>query len=283
MTGFFARSHIRESEAISWRSMENGSPATTRAIFEHVRVAEGYASARPYLHPEVFERVRALVRPNGSFGCALDVGCGTGLSSVALRALAGRVVGIDTSLAMLRSARAAAGVRYVAAEAEQLPFSAGRFDLLVACGSIDWVDRGRFLPGAAAVLAAGGWLVSLDFGDTGRSPDVPGLAAWYDEVFQRACPRPPTPDPLITAGEAARHGFDEPVHLGFSTHCAMMAPQYADFLLTESNVIAAVEYGRRNEADVHQWLLSELRLLFGDQARRTTFGGYVQAMRKRAG
>ena len=94
----------------------------------------------------------------------------------------------------------------MASGAEALPFRAGRFDLVVACGSMDWVDRPRFLPRAAELVEGGGWLVSLDFGDTGRSAEVPGLARWYDEVFLRAYPRPPASDPMITAdgGRAPR-------------------------------------------------------------------------------
>ena len=76
---------------------------------------------------------------------------------------------------MLRSARKDRGVSYAAATGEALPFRDGAFDLVVACGSIDWIDRTRFLPRAAAILAPGGLLVALDFGDSCRAPDLPGL------------------------------------------------------------------------------------------------------------
>jgi len=59
-------------------------PKETHQIFQHDRVAAGYASARPYLHPEVFAVLRDVVGPEARFRRALDVGCGTGLSSVAL-------------------------------------------------------------------------------------------------------------------------------------------------------------------------------------------------------
>jgi SAM-dependent methyltransferase len=160
--------------------MASTDPTETHRLFQHDRVALGYASARPYLHPEVFARVRELVKPAAPFRRALDVGCGTGLSSVALLDLAGEVVGIDAALDMLRHARRARGVRYVASGAEALPFWEGRFDLVVACGSMDWVDRARFMPRAAELVPSGGWLVSLDFGDTGRAPEIPGLARWYE-------------------------------------------------------------------------------------------------------
>jgi SAM-dependent methyltransferase len=255
-------------------------PTETRRLFQHDRVALGYASARPYLHPEAFARVREIVRPAARFRRALDVGCGTGLSSLALLDLAEEVVGIDAALDMLRHARHADGVRYVASGAEALPFREGRFDLVVACGSMDWVDRPRFMPRAAELVESGGWLVSLDFGDTGRAPEIPGLARWYDEVFLRAYPRPHASDPMITTDEAERHGFATPVHRDFASACPFTAAQYAAFLMTESSVIAAVEYGERTEAEVHARLEAELTPLFGREPRRVAFGGYIQALRR---
>ena len=260
--------------------MASGDPTTTRQLFQHDRVAAGYASARPYLHPEVFARVRDLVGPSPRFRRALDVGCGTGLSSVALCDLADEVVGIDASLEMLRHARRADGVRFVAADAEAVPFGDGRFDLILACGSMDWIDRPRFLPRAADLLASGGWLVSLDFGDTGRSSEVPDLSRWHDEVFRKVFPRPAAADPVIATGEALAHGFEVPAFMGLASGWTFTAPEYATFLMTESNVVAAVEYGDRTANQVRASLLRDLDPLFEGQPRRVQFEGYIQALRR---
>jgi len=257
-----------------------GGPETTHALFDHERVAEGYATARPYLHPEVFARVRRLLDARAPVASALDVGCGTGLSSVALLALAREVVGVDGSIAMVRRARRVAGVRYAASVAERLPFADGSFDLVVACGSIDWVDRARFLPEAARVLRPGGALVPLDFGDRGASDEAPALEAWYRRVFGARFPFPPARDPFVTADEAVRHGFAAPVRHDFETTWSFTPRQYASFLMTESSIVAAVEYGERRASEIDTWLESEVRGLFGDAARRIRFGGYVQVLRK---
>jgi SAM-dependent methyltransferase len=253
-------------------------PTATPRLFHAARVARGYATARPWLHPEVLALARRIAGLDAAVGRALDVGCGTGLSTLALLSLAREVVGTDASLEMLRRARRAAGVRYAAATAESLPFADGAFDLIVACGSMDWIDRTRFLPRAAALLGPGGWLVSLDFGDAGRSPDVPGLAHWYQAAFLRRFPRPHAADPIITDAEADRHRLARPRHAEYSSHWPFTAAQYAGFLMTESSVIAAVEYGTQSEADVRAWLDAELAPLFGDEARRIAFEGYVQVL-----
>jgi SAM-dependent methyltransferase len=255
-------------------------PTHTHALFDHDRVASGYAAARPYLHPEIFARARELVRPSGRFGRALDVGCGTGLSSLAMLELAEEVVGIDGSTAMLRQARRAPGLRYAAASAEALPFRGGGFELVAACGSLDWVDLARFLPQAAELVAPGGWLVALDFGDTGRSDELPTLARWYDGAFLSRYPRPPARDPMITAEAAGRGGFAAPLHGTFASACPFTAPAYAAFLTTESNLVAAIEYGRESEADALGWLESQLAPIFGSEPHRVLFSGYIQALRR---
>src|SRR5260221_1659728 len=106
---------------------------------------------------------------------------------------------------MLHLARKADGLHYLASAAEALPFRGSRFDLIAACGSIDWVDRARFMPRAAELLVRGGVLVPLDFGDLGPSALIAGLERWFDVVFHRGYPRPPAPQPPVSNPEAARH------------------------------------------------------------------------------
>jgi ubiquinone/menaquinone biosynthesis C-methylase UbiE len=81
-------------------------------------VAKRYASARPNLHhhvtPILLERVPQPRR-------ALDLGCGTGLSTGALRGFATVVVGVDASNYMLAT-RTEHTALYVLAAAERSPF-----------------------------------------------------------------------------------------------------------------------------------------------------------------
>ncbi len=98
----------------------------------------------------------------------LDVGCGTGylLRQLAARCPQAELAGIDPAPAMIEAARAAAGgdrLQLVAGTAEDLPWPAGTFDLIVSTTSFDhWADQQAGLAQCARVLAPGGWLVLTD-------------------------------------------------------------------------------------------------------------------------
>ena len=84
-----------------------------------------------------WDRILDLVVPAGRALDALDVGCGTGFLSLELAGRGHRVVGIDLAPAMLelagRKAKAQAlAVRFETADAENLPYPAGSFDLVIS-------------------------------------------------------------------------------------------------------------------------------------------------------
>jgi ubiquinone/menaquinone biosynthesis C-methylase UbiE len=111
----------------------------------------------------------------------LDVGCGTGYL---LRQLAARcpaateLTGVDPAPAMVEAARAAAAdgrLRWQVATAEELPFPAGSFDLVVSVTSFDhWADQQAGLAQCARVLAPGGLLVLTDLFSAWLAPTLVG-------------------------------------------------------------------------------------------------------------
>lgn len=77
--------------------VQNENKDTYRG-FDSKRIALGYAK-RPWLHKGVIEQVKRDCRfePGHTFKNGLDVGCGAGLSTKALRLICDRVTGTDVA------------------------------------------------------------------------------------------------------------------------------------------------------------------------------------------
>ncbi|MCI0355124.1 MAG: ubiquinone/menaquinone biosynthesis methyltransferase [Acidobacteria bacterium] len=130
-----------------------------------------------------------LARPEAH---VLDLCCGTGDMALALRRQAGRarpsILGVDFSHAMLQRASAKfAGQNTTALEADalQLPFAAGRFDLVVTSfGFRNLANYEAGLREIHRVLAQGGEAGILDFSEPrGR------LGKLYGFYFRHMLPR----------------------------------------------------------------------------------------------
>src|SRR5260370_3119868 len=95
----------------------------------------GHSIATP-AERAAWDRILDLVVPKGPLD-AFDAGCGTGFLSLELAARGHRVTGVDFAPSMLDAARrkaAAQGlvVRFEHADAENLPFAPGSFDLAIS-------------------------------------------------------------------------------------------------------------------------------------------------------
>jgi SAM-dependent methyltransferase len=83
-----------------------------------------------------WDRVFALALGGRQAVAALDIGCGTGFLSLELAARGHQVTGIDFAPEMLvlareKAAAAGAAIRFEHADAENLPFDAASFDLVI--------------------------------------------------------------------------------------------------------------------------------------------------------
>jgi demethylmenaquinone methyltransferase / 2-methoxy-6-polyprenyl-1,4-benzoquinol methylase len=143
------------------------------------------------LHHRWRERAAEIAAP-GPGDAVLDVCCGTGDLTLELArrvAPGGHVVGCDFSEPMLDLARAkttargAEGVRFEWADALNLPYDAGRFDLVaVGFGVRNFADRDRGLRELARVLRPGGKLVVLEFTKPRRPPFSTFYSLWFDRL-----------------------------------------------------------------------------------------------------
>src|SRR5260370_6847624 len=85
-------------------------------------MAAGYATSRPPVHRRVIEQAFRQLARSGPFQCALDIGCGAGVSTKALIDFAGSCIGLEPSEAMLKWApKIAPSAAFVVGSAEAIP------------------------------------------------------------------------------------------------------------------------------------------------------------------
>jgi malonyl-CoA O-methyltransferase len=119
----------------------------------------------------VVDRLLSLVQSHVSSVPAdvLDIGCGTGqlLSSLGIQYPHSRLFGLDLAYNMTRCAadRLGPGATLVNGDAEQLPFRAGVFDLVVSTSTVQWIeDMDAFFQQCHRVLHPDGLLCIGFFG-----------------------------------------------------------------------------------------------------------------------
>ena len=118
-----------------------------------------YASYRPALHEVALE----LMLGGRSYARGLDVGCGTGRSSLALRANCTEVIGLDNSWQMLRRATPAAGVHYVFTNGMHWPVTTGSVDVVTFAGSLPYLDQDQTLAEVERVTRPGSRVLVYDY------------------------------------------------------------------------------------------------------------------------
>lgn len=232
-------------------------------FFGPTTAAERYAKGRPFFHPLVVGRAREVLGLEGVLPRGLDVGCGTGLSAAALLGLAAEVVGADASAAMVAQAPRRARVTLVVADAERLPFGESAFDLLTASQVLHWLDRAKFFAEARRVLRAGGWLVVYDNYFAGGPEGDAAFMRWHRESYLEKYPSPPRAWVSLDAEETAHEGFRLLAHESLPNEIGFTPEGLTDYLLTQSNVIAAVEGGREEIGEARRWMKGGVEPLFG--------------------
>ena len=185
------------------------------------------------------------------FPRALDVGCGTGLSTMALKEMAARVVGVDSSAEMIALARKHPAIEFEVADAEHLAFEDREFDLVTVSQAIHWFSR---------ATRTEGWLIVYDNYFAGSENGA--FNAWYQESYLKRYPSPPRAWASFSADSTGKEGFqliDNEVLLNSITSSL---DGLIDYFVTQSNIIAAVEGGKETIDETRAWLKRGLNCFF---------------------
>lgn len=198
----------------------HGTPDDADPTQYFTGLADAYARFRPSYAPAAVDWLLEGVSPPAR---ALDVGCGTGISSRLLAARGARVIAIDPNNDMLEQARQArvpegGAIEWRLGTAEDTGLPRASRDVVLCAQAFHWFDGPRALKELHRVLLAGGrlalmWNVrdALDpftaayevvvkraqaaAKDAGRKVEVgrradPTEGGWFEDVRAREFPNP---------------------------------------------------------------------------------------------
>ncbi len=248
--------------------------------FAYPTAAERYANGRPFFHPLAIEKIAAKCCEGSRIDRALDVGCGTGQSTLALLEVADEIVGLDSSPDMLSHAPTHERIRYVEARAERMPFDVASLGLITVALAFHWFERQQFMLEAKRVLRPGGWLVIYNDGFTGRMSGDDNYEKWNREHYLARFPTPPRKSQPLTDTDAAAYGFEPSGSDQFVHEVEFTPDQLVSYLLTQTNVISAVEVGREDLQSVARWLLNSIQPLFARNVESFLFSCRIQFFKR---
>ncbi|KAG4436822.1 hypothetical protein IFR05_007712 [Cadophora sp. M221] len=185
--------------------MATPQPSTpTEKTFTSYTKEQGksYAQARPSYHPKLYETVLELhTSTGGQLNTLLDVGCGPGITALALAPSFSQTIGLDPSEGMITTARLLSNpntststntstgdtlphpIRFEISTAEDLghhltpPIPASSIDLITASTAAHWFNMSQFWVAASRVLKPGGTVALWTTGQIGIHPSVPNAEA----------------------------------------------------------------------------------------------------------
>jgi SAM-dependent methyltransferase len=235
--------------------------------FVHKSAAARYAKGRPFFHPLVMLQVRNRLAVRKKFACALDIGCGTGLSAAALLEISNKVVGVDSSVDMGALASKASGIDYTVASAESLPFRNQVFDIITVSQVIHWLDAVAFLSEARRVTRGEGWLIVYDNFFVSHQPRLGADFEKWLNAYYRRYPKPQRREvSLEDPSTWSSAGFRLIQYDRYENDVAFSLQGLVDYLISQSNVIAAVEGGSEEIGETRRWLRESTRRFFSDSS-----------------
>ena len=246
-----------------------------RLSFDHQRIAEGYAD-RPWLHKQVVERIGIVCAVQGEFKNGLDVGCGAGLSTRALKLICEKVTGTDIAESMIQVCRRLyrdSEYCFYASAAEKIKVPQELYDIVTAAGVINWIDREGFLKKMKEVMASKGLLVIYDFELSDQMKDNETYTGWYHGRYLPDFPRP-LRNEGIWGQEDIGNDFVMKKQVQYQMEYEFTLDAFINYIMVQSNVNVQIDQGIKTEKEVRNWLEKSLQPIFRGEKKTLFFKGY---------
>lgn len=245
--------------------------------------AERYSKGRPDFHSNTISHVKEFLHLDKKINSALDIACGTGLSTKALLDIATEVYGTDASGAMLDFAFQSDKIHYSIAIANQQPFPDKSFDLITVSSGVHWFEIDQFLKEANRLLKSRSWLILYENYFIAEMVGNDHFKNWFNTVYLKKFPSPPRHNDYPWTNENLNpRNFTFVTEERFKNEVVFNKKQLALYFTTQSNVISAVEGNQTTYGQVEDWLDKELAPFFGpdDSDQIIHYGNWIKYIQR---
>jgi len=247
--------------------------------FNPKSAAERYSKGRPDFHSNSINRIKNFLHLDKKLDRALDIACGTGLSTKALLEIATNVYGTDASQQMLEFAVQPDKINYSIAKAEQQPFPGNYFDLITVSSAVHWFDIDKFLQEANRLLKSQSWLVLYENYFISEMVGNEKFKEWFPDIYLKKYPSPLRNDNYDWTNENLNtKNFHLVTEEKFKNPVTLKKKQLVLYFTTQSNIISAVEKGETTYEEVELWLDNELKAFFDndDTTQIINYGNWIK-------
>ena len=250
--------------------------------FSPKSAAERYKKGRPFYHPISVKRF--LEKIPYTVNTALDLACGTGMSTFALAEKVKKVIGIDAAKEMLALAPKKANIDYKIGTAEAIDLANESLDLITIASGLHWFKEADFFKEAKRLLPVGKYLIVYENYFQGKvdGPEKQ-FKDWTLNYYREHFPSPKRNRfDFKNHQKIADYGFEIEAFDRFENQILWTKAQLIRYLITQSNVISKVEMGQLNIEEVEQWLAQELSPIFKDNSEYTFhFGNFIAYFKRK--
>lgn len=244
--------------------------------FDYKRIAQGYKD-RPFLHKQVIEQFQRDISRQ-YFSNGLDIGCGAGLSSKALKRICGHVTGADISAEMIRVARevceCAEGYDFIVSKAEEIPAGYSKYDIVTAAGVIQWVEREPFLLNLKNIMSEHGYILIYDFCISDKMKNSESYSLWWYDMYLKEFPKPFRNEYVWTNDDVEKYGFTMLNQVQYEMEYEFDMDSFIKFMMIQSNVNTKIEGEGRDINAVRKWFEQSLAPIFNFEKKTLIFEGY---------
>ena len=158
-------------------------------LFQGKAIADAYASFRPVYPKALVSEIIKFCNadtPASKLELAVDVGCGSGQSTLLLKEHFNSILGVDVSAAQVEKApKDIENVRFECSSAYDIPAEDDSVDLVTVAQTLHWLDASKFYADVKRILKSNGVLAVYGYGNVSLDIDEAATLIFHEVITKQ--------------------------------------------------------------------------------------------------